>query len=432
VTIGLRWGAATDVGRNRANNEDSSLVTDSLFAVADGMGGHRAGEVASQIAVAALRAGFDEATTDGLREAVRHANEAVYSQGMSDPDLRGMGTTLVAVAVVDTEVDGDGEQIAFANVGDSRIYLLRDGELEQLTDDHTVVDEMVREGRLDPVEAETHPQRHIITRALGIDEDVAVDAGEVTPFVGDRFLLCSDGLSNEVDTARMASVLRRIEDPTDAANELVRLALENGGRDNITVVLVDVVDDGDRALAAARSADKSGIHRDPDLAGFTTAGERADNGRAAAATKAEGRPKRAGPRPKRFTWRVTVFVLAIVVVLAGAAGTVGWYARHTYYVGFDGDEVVVYKGRPGGVLWFDPTVEQRTGIDRADVPPSAVPRLRDGVQEGSAAEAESYVRNLQDDISPTTSTTATSSTTSTSSTTTTTTTLPTGSTVPGN
>jgi protein phosphatase len=429
VSIGLRWGAATDVGRNRTNNEDSSLVAESLFAVADGMGGHQAGEVASQIAVAALRAGFDEHTTDGLREAVRQANEAVYRQGMSDPDLRGMGTTLVAVAVVGTGDNGDSEQIAFVNVGDSRIYLLRDGELEQLTDDHTVVDEMVREGRLDPVEAETHPQRHIITRALGIDEDVAVDTGEVMPFAGDRFLLCSDGLSNEVDSARMASVLRRIEDPTDAANELVRLALENGGRDNITVVLVDVVDDGDRALAAARSATATGVHH--DLAGFTTAGERDDNGRAAAAGKAEERPKRSGRRPRRFTWRVAAFVLAVVVVLAGAAGAIGWYARHTYFVGFDGDEVVVFQGRPGGVLWFDPTVEQRTGIDRADVPESALPRLRDGIQEGSMAEAQAFVRNLEEDINPpTTTTTSTTSTTTTIPTTTTT--LPAATTVPGN
>ena len=150
----LKWGAATDVGQVRTNNEDTSLVTEDLFVVADGMGGHAAGEVASQVAVAALRANFVDHTVDGLRSAVEEANRAVFEQQAGDPDLEGMGTTVVVIA----RVGDDGrDELAFASVGDSRIYRFRDGELEQITDDHTLVDEMVRDGRLSPEEAAATP-----------------------------------------------------------------------------------------------------------------------------------------------------------------------------------------------------------------------------------------------------------------------------------
>ncbi len=411
----LQWGAATDVGRVRANNEDSSLVADHLFAVADGMGGHRAGEVASQVAVAALRANYTDRSVEGLKAAVEQANHTVFQQQAEDPDLRGMGTTLVAVSLVDGE---NGEELAFVNVGDSRIYRLHDGELEQITEDHTVVDELVRDGLLSPEEATTHPQRHIITRALGIDAFVRVDADSVVPYTGDRFLLCSDGLFDEVEDNRIAGVLRRLSDPSEAAAELVRLALQSGGRDNVTVVVVDVVDDDDRAgtASAALADDPKGTVA--DMAGFTTAPAEEDEKTAAvpAATsrRARATEKEKAPRPRRFTWRVALFALAFLVVLGAAAGAVGWYARNTYYVGFLGDEVAIFRGRPGGVLWFDPTLEQRTGIDRADVPSRLLPRLEDGKQEGSLGDAEAYVKNLREEIDPPTSpTSTTSSTTST-------------------
>jgi len=401
----LRWGAATDVGHVRTNNEDTSLVTEDLFVVADGMGGHRAGEVASQVAVAALRANFVDHTVEGLRAAVQEANRAVFDQQAGDPDLEGMGTTVVAIASVGT--DGDGTELAFASVGDSRIYRFRDGELEQITDDHTLVDEMVRDGRLTPEEARVHPRRHMITRALGIEPTVDVDAGAVEPFKGDRFVLCTDGLSDEVDDSRIASVLRRLDDPAEAAAELVRTAVESGGRDNVTVVIVDVTDDDDKAGAAsaALAHDRSATAAHTDLAGFTTSERKT----AAPTAEAQRRAAKAArePRPRRMTWRVLAFVLAVVVVVGGAAGAVGWYARHTYYVGFKDAEVAIFKGKPNGALWFDPTLEQRTGIDRADVPSRFLARLDAGVEEGSLADAQAFVENVRLAATPTTTTTTT-------------------------
>jgi protein phosphatase len=421
----LVWGAASDTGRVRSNNEDNLFVSDRLFVVADGMGGHRGGEVASQIAVAALRANFSDQTVDGLIEAVRRANDAVFTQATDDPDLRGMGTTLVALAPIDEDEDDD-TALAVVNVGDSRMYLFRDGELERVTEDHSLVEEMVRDGRISPDEALTHPRRNIVTRALGIDTTVEVDGYPVVPYRGDRFVLCSDGLYDEVDDARIAATLRRFADPGDAANELVRLANDSGGHDNISVIVVDVVDDGGQAekasTALARERRTTTSSAEQDLAGFTAPQSEAP----AAAAAVEPKPEPKPPRPRRFTWRVAVFIVLVVVVLAGAATAVGWYARKSYYVGFDGDQVTIFKGRQGGLLWFDPTVEEHTVIVRADVPPARLRQLEDGNEVASLAAAHRYLDNLQEQIdelhpsTTTTSTTITRTTSTTSSTSTTT------------
>lgn len=414
----LSWGAASDTGRVRSNNEDNLFVSDGLFVVADGMGGHRGGEVASQIAVAALRANFSDQTVDGLIEAVRRANDAVFSHATDDPDLRGMGTTLVALAPIDED---DDTALAVVNVGDSRMYLFRDGELERVTEDHSLVEEMVRDGRISPDEALTHPRRNIVTRALGIDDNVEVDGYPVVPYKGDRFVLCSDGLYDEVDDARIAATLRRFADPGEAANELVRLANDSGGHDNISVIVVDVVDDGGRAEGAskalARDRRTTTSASSPDLAGFTAEAPARPAG--AARVEPESRPEPEPPRPRRLTWRVAVFVLVLLVVLAGAAGAIGWYARKSFHVGFDGDQVTIFKGRQGGLLWFDPTVVERTGIARADVPPARLRQLEDGNEVASLDEARRYVANLQDQIDaldpPTTTTTTTTPTASSTS-----------------
>lgn len=407
----LRAGAASDTGRLRNINQDASLLADPVFAVADGMGGHRAGEVAAQIAVESLRAWAFDRTTDGLVEGVRTANVAVFERASSDPELRGMGTTMCAVALVDGE-DGTGDRMAVVNVGDSRAYLFRDGELQQLTRDHTLVQTMVDDERLTPEEAAVHPQRHIVTRALGIDAEVEVDTWEITPFSGDRFLVCSDGLFNEVDDDRISSVLRRLGDPNDAAAELVRMANEGGGRDNITVVLVDVVDDDDRAVAASTALADQPLttgDREPDLAGFTTPAPRPDDTAVVAAVPLGGpdldaggrrrrRRRRERPAPRRVTWRSLLFVVLVLGVLGAAATSVWWYGRNTYFVGFDGDEVAVFRGRPGGFLWFDPTLVRRTGIDRDDVPDSVVGRIDEGVDQGTEEDALDYVANLEEQI----------------------------------
>jgi protein phosphatase len=449
----LRAGVATDVGRIRTNNEDTPLIDEDLFAVADGMGGHRAGEVASNVAIAALRANFVDRTLKGLVSAVERANQRIFEQATDDPDLRGMGTTLVAVAIVDSEpapgaseaADGAGadgaddedqqadapagaggstpdtsiEELGWVNVGDSRVYLLRDGELTQLSEDHSLVEEMVRDGQLSPDEAATHPRRHIVTRALGIDPSVRVDAETVVPYHGDRLLLCSDGLYEEVDDARIAATLRRLADPTDAARELVRLAVEAGGRDNVTVVVVDVVDDGGRIEAAtdAVARDRNSTDPVPTVAPVAPEVAAAAPAPAPVQDEPEPKPKPKASRKRRATWRAAVFVLAFLAVLGAAAGALGLFARHTYFVAFRGDQVVVYRGRPGGFLWFDPTLEQVTDVARPDVPASRVDELTNGVQEGTLGAALTYVRNLESQITAQSSSTTTTASTTTTGTT---------------
>lgn len=399
----LRWGEATDVGRVRTNNEDAVFTSDRLFAVADGMGGHQGGEVASDTALRTLDQAFVESTTDGLLDAAHHANDAVLERAAGDPDLRGMGTTLVAIAPME-----GSEAIAWINVGDSRLYLLRDGELTQISEDHSLVQEAVRAGDLSPEEAQTHPQRNIVTRALGIDPDVEIDGDRVDAFAGDRYLLCSDGLYEFVDDDKIASTLRRLDDPTEAARELVRLANEGGGRDNITVVVVDVADDNDQAATAAK-----------EIEGGSVEGHAlAEAGVAAKPpTKAEAKaPKEKTQKPRRLTWRVLLFLVLFLVILGGAAGAVGYYARNTYFVGFKGDSVVIFKGKPGGVLWIKPTFEEATALTRTQVPPAQLDRVSKGQEESSLQAARDYVRDAL---------TTTTTTTSTTTTTTTTTTLPT-------
>ena len=403
----LRWGSATDVGMVRANNEDSLLVANPVFAVADGMGGHAGGEVASNIAVATLKAAFDggRRTRDELAEAVQRANEAIYERASSDSALRGMGTTLTAVALV--EEDGD-DVLAVVQVGDSRAYRMRDGELEQLTDDHNVAEEMVRIGRLTPDEATVHPHRHMLTRALGIQLDVEVDCFGVTPFAGDRYLLASDGLMNEVDDAEIARTLRRLDDPDDAAHELVHMARTRGGRDNITVVVVDVVDDDDRAAKASAAVADNPIPARPverEIADEPEPEPAPEPAPPPAAAAPEPKPKE--PRGRRLTFKSVVFIVALIAVVAGAFAAIGFYARGGYHVAVNDGEVVINQGRAGGLLWFDPTLKQRTGLAEADVPPAYVDSVREGRNFSSFEAADIYVRSLQEIAAATTTTTTT-------------------------
>ena len=410
----LRSGAATDVGRVRQSNEDRYLVRDdiALFAVADGVGGHQAGEVASQTSVETLEEAFDEPTTEGLVAAVKEANQAVWHLAQSAREKRGMGTTLTAVALV--EDDGE-EHLAIANVGDSRAYLFQQGELTQLTEDHSLVEELYRDGQITREEAEVHPQRSIITRALGMEPDIEVDSWQLLPYRGDRILLCSDGLTNEVSHDRIESTMRRMRDPNEAAQDLVRQARANGGNDNITVVVIDVVDDDDRAerSSAALAADAApAVERpaDPTPAPgpITSTGdaarawgveEPAGGSRPAStatATRPEPAARPAGEKPpRRVTWRVVVFFVALGAVLAVVAGAFAWYARSAYYVGLDGEQVAIYKGRPGGLLWFEPTLKERKPLTVADILPARVPDLRAGHQVSTKADADRYVNEIR-------------------------------------
>jgi protein phosphatase len=352
----------TDVGRIRDGNEDDFLVDarTSLVAVADGMGGHRAGEVASATALEALRAAV--ASGQPLRDAMAGANDAVLEKSGADQDLQGMGTTLTAGTLA------AGRNLLVGHVGDSRAYLVRDGKLTQITNDHSLVEEMVREGELTPEQAEVHPQRSIITRALGIDPAVEVDVYPVELRPGDRILLCSDGLTTMVRPDEIARILARESDPERAAQALVDAANAAGGEDNVTALVVDAVeDDSAPAPSAAPEADATGVaHR-------------------------RGRRRGWGRRIAR----TLLWVVPVLAVLALAFGAVAWYARGTYFVGFDKSRVTIFKGRPGGVLGWDPTVERRTTIDVTDLVESEKAAVDDKKTFSSRGGADDYVRRLR-------------------------------------
>jgi PPM family protein phosphatase len=439
----LLWAAATDVGQVRSNNQDRYLAQpeERLWVVADGMGGHRGGEVAAQIASDEIGVRFVDRTPEGLATAIVSANAAVFQAGSDDPDLAGMGTTVVALAVVD---EGDREVLAIASVGDSRVYRFRptDSLLEQLTEDHSLVADMVREGSIAPEEAATHPQRNILTRVLGVYEDVPVDMLTVDPQLGDRFLLCSDGLFNEVPEERIGSTMRRLAHPRDVADELVRQAVESGGRDNVTVVIVDVVDGSGNGAGGVTA---TGTREQPvagDLAPFSGGAYADTDTEEETEPRGGGRHFRRGDtsdpgdgdvegeggrrRHRRFTWRVALFSLLVLGVIGGAFATIQWYGRSTYFVGFDGDDVAIFKGRPGGLLWIDPERVETTSLSRDEVPPDQVDGLQAGHEESSLSEAHSFVDNLEARVSEMrqTRTSSTSSSSSTTSTTAPTTTRP--------
>jgi protein phosphatase len=384
--IELRAGSATDVGLVRSNNQDELLVAAPLFAVADGMGGAAAGEVASHTAIQALRRAFEdagEATSDALMVAAQAANRAVWDQAEANPEMRGMGTTLVALAGV------AGDRLAVINVGDSRLYTLHSDEFEQVTADHNLVAELVAEGRLSKEEAEFHPRRNILTRALGVDPEVTIDLLVVDAVPGDRFLLCSDGLPREVRDDQIASVLRRLSDPQEAAKELVGEAKLRGGNDNITVVVVDVVDkekgpdpDADDATRAAGDA---------TVATSTQDGGEASPGRR---RRRAGRTDRTRRTVRPVTPRVIVFVVALLLLVAAAVAGTAWYARAGYFVGLQGDRVTIFQGRPGGLLWWQPTVAAATAVTTGDVLARHLPQLAAGQTEPSLSAAQQYIDSL--------------------------------------
>ncbi|GLZ40409.1 protein phosphatase 2C domain-containing protein [Actinokineospora sp. NBRC 105648] len=239
----IRAGAASDVGLVRAANEDNFVLTGTVFAVADGMGGHAAGDVASGLAVAGLaRLGAEQGTVrpDDVRRHVMRLNADILAAAARNPEQAGMGTTVTGICLVDFA--GSAHWVVF-NVGDSRVYRLADKEFAQLTVDHSEVTELVAAGELSPAEAATDPRRNVVTRALGAPVAPEPDLLVFPPTVGDRFLLCSDGLTGELDDGTIADILAAEPDPRAAAERLVRAAVAAGGRDNVTAVVVDHVAD---------------------------------------------------------------------------------------------------------------------------------------------------------------------------------------------
>ena len=406
----LRAGAVTDVGRVRTNNEDQMLVTESLFAVADGMGGHAAGEVASLIAVDTSKEVFEaNPTAEGLVEAVRTANRRVIERSDQDTSTRGMGTTLCAAALVPA-TSGSGETLVIVNVGDSRAYLLRDGELSQITDDHSVADELLRAGQMTEEQAAVDRRRHVLTRVLGMDTEVVPDRFDVDPFRGDRVLLATDGLTNEVSDAEIASVLRRIEDPGEAARELARMAKNSGGADNITVVLIDVVDDDGRAETASDALAKD----PPRSRRLITAAERDSRLRD---LDGESRPASMAtpafldePARRGRKLRITFFGLLIVLIVAAAVGATVYLGR-PWYVSDANGRVALFRGHGDGLL-AEKLVE-KTDLRLSELDGNVQLNVRRGVEFSSRSAAEDYIDRLK---SAATSTTTTSFPTTTSTT----------------
>jgi protein phosphatase len=373
--VRFRFGDRTDVGRGRPENEDSHLVApdDGLYAVADGMGGHRAGEVASATAIDALKAAYQGGQR--IDQAVGAANAAVFARAAEDASLRGMGTTLTAIALHDSTAE-------LGHVGDSRAYLMRDGNVTQVTEDHSLVEQLVREGRLTPEEAQNHPQRAIITRALGVDPNVAVDTYRIDLRPGDRLMICSDGLTNMLSDDTIAQTLRRHADPQQAADTLIDMANQAGGDDNITVILLDALSDGGEGAVEEPQAEQArGGSQPPDSAP-----------RARPADEVEDRPAERGGRGLRS---LALWGLPILVVIGLAVGAVGWYARRTYYVGLSGDRVTLFKGVPGGLLGWEPTVDHHTELTGAELTEADRADLESGHRFANRSDATQFLQRLQ-------------------------------------
>src|SRR5690348_14046669 len=240
MTLALRYAVRSDVGLLREGNEDSAYAGPHLLAIADGMGGHAAGEVASSVAIAAIADLDNEAPVDQLLDslaaAVADANNTLHEMSIEDPSVEGMGTTLTALL-------WSGSTVAICHIGDSRAYLLRDGEFQQITRDHTLVQSLVDDGRLSPAQAASHPQRSLVMRALQSGTEAEPDLSILPAKAGDRYMVCSDGLSDVVTEATLRETLTRFADRDQAVTELIELAIRGGGPDNITCIVADVVDE---------------------------------------------------------------------------------------------------------------------------------------------------------------------------------------------
>jgi protein phosphatase len=343
----------TDVGRQRTANEDSLAVRPPLFAVADGMGGAKAGEVASAVAVEAVESAREsgEPPEAELAAIVRAANRRIYDLAVADESRRGMGTTLTLAKV-------HGDEVSLAHVGDSRAYRMRDGELDQLTRDHSLVAELERSGQITAEAAEHHPQRSIITRALGPEPDVEVDTYTLAGREGDVFLICSDGLTSMISDDEVTSILRSAASLDEAAEALIRAANQSGGKDNITVILFrlgeGVPGEEHDTIAPAPADDATiaaGLHADDIQA---AAMEAAPDAEATDATFIHPRAEPIAPPPaerpaprRRRRGRAGLRVVLGLVVLAAVIGGLYVASRQVYFIGTnDGGLVTVYRGIP--------------------------------------------------------------------------------------
>ncbi len=374
MTLVLRYSARSDRGLVRQNNQDAVYAGPRLLALADGMGGHAAGEVASSLVISALAPLDEDDPGDDLlaelREATVEGNAAITRHVAEAPDLEGMGTTLTAILFA-------GSRLGLVHIGDSRAYQLREGAFSQITKDDTFVQSLIDEGRITEEEAQTHPQRSLLLRAItGQDIDPSLTIREARP--GDRYLLCSDGLSGVVSDETLADTLAGYRDPRECADRMIELALRGGGPDNITCIVADVVDIdfGDDA---------------PIMGGSVGNGEddgpRPDSAaaRASATTMTRTVPQRVEPAVgtparRRSPLRIALAVVGVLVVLGGAGVLAQMWVLQQYYVGADGQQVAIYQGVRGQVLGVPlQRASQQTDIALSDLPETERSAVRDGI-----------------------------------------------------
>jgi protein phosphatase len=419
-----RYAAATDVGLVRSNNEDAYLTAPPLFAVADGMGGHRAGEVASAGAIRTLQkeAGHD---TDSLVAAVQSANRAVHAEAAANPDLSGMGTTITAMMTTSNSAQ-------IVHVGDSRAYLLRDGRLRRLTQDHTVVDRLAREGKIPAEEVDRHPQRSVLERALGVGPEVDVDVQLLDLRPGDRLLLCTDGLTSMLDDDEIREILLREKDPQTAAQALIDAALAAGGKDNVTAVIVDFPRRDAGTSDPSRTAEQPAVVlaggpaygssrlRSPG-SGPGSAGRTAS---ASARTPTSHRLRQPGPptpaatsrppgdpsrdpspdpsaalglqagRPGRTKLLLGVAIVVPLLILGLLGGL--FALRSSWYVGERSGRVAVFRGVPGSFAGIKvSSVAHVTDIPTVSLPAIYQQQLRDGISAGDRKAADRTAENMR-------------------------------------
>jgi serine/threonine protein phosphatase PrpC len=436
----LRAGVASDRGLVRPANEDSFFLRQGLYAVCDGMGGARGGEVASQMACLGLLAlNPASAGQQDLRAAIANTNQAIVHRSVAEEHLLGMGTTLTTVLVRDG-------RLTLAHVGDSRAYLFHDGELAQLTEDHSWVGEMVRRGELTPAQAAIHPHRSVITRALGTEGDIDPDLSEIPVAEGDRILLCSDGLTGMVPDSDISELLAGNGDPQEVAELLVKAALAGGGEDNVTVVVIEVLAEDDESSAGGQSSgpfadqilfgpsDRGGLvaaasHRGrragaavrerlsrrsaPSVrpAGSRpgedapTANDLAAAGDSQAPAASEQgdaeKPETAGataataPQRSRRRRKLMLLTLAVLLLLVLAVGGFAVYNSTVYYVGtYNDGTVALYHGLPGSVLGIELSSAVELGTaNYGSLAPYLQQRI-DAHDVVSKEEGQSFLRSL--------------------------------------
>ncbi|GAA4429577.1 protein phosphatase 2C domain-containing protein [Georgenia halophila] len=401
MTVQLRFAARSDVGLVRSVNQDSGYAGPHLLVLADGMGGPAGGDIASSVAVAHLAELDDAHGADDLLDLLRSAIEAAHAELVArsdaDPDLAGLGTTCIAILRA-------GNKLAMVHIGDSRAYLLRDGDLTQVTEDHTFVQYLVSTGRLTAEEAERHPQRNVILRALGDNEgDVQLDESLREAVPGDRWLLASDGLFGFVSHETITETLTAVEDPAACAEELIELSLRAGAPDNVTCVVTDVVDDEDGPIAADTTPQVVGAAADARLRA-----SRGGNSAAARAAALTTSPPTAGgteedevDRPRPSAARRWIGRLVAALLVLGALTGLGYagysWTQTQYFVAPYGDYVAVYRGIPqelGPVRLAE--LHERSDLRVDALTPVAQDRLESPITRRSLAGAEDVVDTLRD------------------------------------